>query len=135
VGQFRGRSVLAFRYAPLLSPPKPATAYALTLQARRLTTKSTATQRQFNSTTVLLSKPAPRTGRWFQIQFHQADKFSASLDSAGKNLFSAENLVTAEKYSSADNSGDWPARALFWLDGKFDLTATATEIRHPRKTR
>jgi hypothetical protein len=31
VGQFRGRSVLAFRYAPLLSPPKPATAYALAL--------------------------------------------------------------------------------------------------------
>lgn len=33
MGQFRGRSVLASRYASLLSPPKPATAYALTLVA------------------------------------------------------------------------------------------------------
>src|SRR5690349_13643418 len=33
VGQFRGRSVLAFRFAPLLSPPIPATAYAPTLAA------------------------------------------------------------------------------------------------------
>ena len=33
MGQFRGRSVLAFRYASLLSPPIPATAYALTLYA------------------------------------------------------------------------------------------------------
>ena len=32
----RGRSVLAFRFAPLLSPPRPATAYALALAAMGL---------------------------------------------------------------------------------------------------